>query len=266
MITVPASESKKRKFNFFNTCGFDSLIAAFCVIACDCVDDDIFKWKNDNEDLLFLISLLNTVGYTSVNGRAQKLKEKILAEMMMVNSNNKFQITDCQNNITFFLEKILKKTGSYSIIKNCCCNQLIVKIIPFIYFNVSSEIDFLDKLNQIDKLVESKKNKCVNDHFFDVKYKFEEIIYIQVIFFKDVNPIELKKIHLNITLDNKVYNCKAIINYKPPHVENGLGHYQCYARREKNWQVYDNSTKTVIKPDRHVIPHLIVYTRINKKY
>lgn len=254
--------SKKKKPNFLNTCGFDALMALLCSVEADKIEKkDEFK-----EELMYLINILNTVGYTSHNGTAQLYKDKILAKIMKV-PNNCYNIVDCQNNITFFVESVGIVSYTIGFSTKCECTKDIPnKSVSFIYLNIQNEAELLINLLKIDEVVQlKKKKKCLNGHSVETKYTFQDIIYIQLTFFTDVNKIKLCQIPENIPLNGENYKLKGIINFKAPQIDKGIGHYQCYAYRAgKVCQNYDNSSKTILKTDKFIIPHLVTYVKDSK--
>lgn len=182
-------QAKKNKPNFQNTCGFDALVASMCIIVSDTENENLIK--DENENFKYLINLLNTVGYISPNSKCQQIKDEILSKVMKV-SSNLYSIINCDNNISFFVEKVIK-TGSYTIQKTCPCDEGIKKSIPFIYLNMKSEKEVSLNFKNL-KLDVVQKNKCRLGHIYNITYNFGNIIFIQVTFLTPT-ALNWKKFH-----------------------------------------------------------------------
>lgn len=209
----------------------------------------------------YLINILNTVGYTGHKGTAQIMKNKILSKIMGT-PNNIFNIINCENNVTFFVESL--DVSSYTIDKTCECKTFLTKHIPFIYFNIENASEFFELLNKIEEIVKQKKRKCQNGHLIEQKYTFNDVIYIQVTFFNESNTLELCQVPTNIVINKENFKLKGVVNFKPPKVQNGIGHYQCYSNRAGVWEIYDNSSNKALRPEKKIIPHLLTYVKDSK--
>lgn len=102
---------------------------------------------------------------------------------------------------------------------------------------------------------------------YNIRLHFNETIFFSTNFFNKNNQLDLLKSNLvpdQITIQEHLYKLKCIINFKPPNIESGIGHYQAYCRSPLGvWEVYDNTSSKVLKINNFVIPHLFIFRKEN---
>lgn len=243
---------KKQCVNFTNTCGFDSYIS------CLCSSYASEKQTNDQQDSNIintnteqLVQFLKEKGHTH---KAEALKQFILT-LIFEETEKKFKMVDCNNNVCFFVDKL--NQISYQITKTCPCGEK-KNTYPFIYLNA------LENFKSIKTHVTpTQKIKCGKGHIYKIHLKFNNSICLTTNIFNEKNKLDPLNNNIpdKLYIEDSVYKLKCFVNFKPPKVQAGIGHYQAYCRNPLDvWEVYDNSSLNILKMEKFVIPHLFVYT------
>lgn len=250
---------KKAAANFINTCAFDSFLACLCTLYRDTLTTDEMYSSEIKSNTFQLVDYLTKKGHDK---KAEALKDFILSGMFKEKLKI-FKIIDCNNNVSFFVDKL--QTKSYILIKTCDCG-LIKKVYPFIHLSGETNKKIRKNLETLVADVTPKlKIKCSKGHLFKINVEFFENICLTTTIFDQTNQLELLKNQIipeKIYIQNNCYMLKCIINFKPPNIPSGIGHYQAYCRSPLGvWEVFDNSNSNVLKPKKFVIPHLFVFSK-----
>lgn len=244
---------KKSGANFSNTCGFDSIIACLCTFNRDTLSNSSEMQHNIDQ----LVQYLRMKG---LNRKVEALKEFILSNIFKEELKF-FKIVDCNNNVSFFVEKM--KIESYTVEKECDCNQ-IKRHIPFI--PLTEQESFAKCFENLEEFVKPKmKIKCPKGHVYQININFNETICVSTNYFHKHNQMDLLSNNLvpdEIVVQGYLYRLKCLINFKPPNIDSGIGHYQAYCRSPLGvWEVYDNSNPNILKMSKFVIPHMLIFTK-----
>lgn len=72
--------------------------------------------------------------------------------------------------------------------------------------------------------------------------------------------VSVENIESKISISNRLFELKGIIDFKMPATRNGIGHYTALLKRPNSkWEVYDDLLTKVCKPPKYINPVILVY-------
>lgn len=117
-----------------------------------------------------------------LNSKAANLKNAVLAKMFDIVSNDKLLDVGVNNNVTFVLEKL--NFESYKLIKLCStCHINFERSNPFVYLNVTSEMDLKWQLNNLRKSLSPKKYVMPQRTSVRIEVRFQWTIMFPIFIF-----------------------------------------------------------------------------------
>lgn len=126
--------------------------------------------------------------------------------------------------------------------------------------NVIKEMSFGNLQNAVENGIVQRKlcNICSANVTSSIHTNVN--IYVDT---SDCGSTTLNQFSRTMKLFGKNYILRAVLNFIPPHSENGIGHYNCFTKRlDSRWELFDDMDKnyTPVNNETIVLPHLLLYS------
>lgn len=171
---------------------------------------------------------------------------------------------DCQCNVSYIFEKLLVDFIYSADQQETCTNvecrtNNVKRKCAFIPININDDINSLNKtaesmLNIDNNMTLCRRNDCNGIKSFN--HTLKDAIFFE---FSQNTPICIHEIPVNIILNQMEYTLMSVIEFLEPTQLKGMGHYRAHCYRSSGWECYDDLATRVLKSNRNIVPHCIMY-------
>ncbi|CAK1577994.1 unnamed protein product [Parnassius mnemosyne] len=273
---IPAYPIKGKKLSLYNTCPFDSLME---VLSFTYLNYNNFKNVVDSQvkPNSFFSCLLHYAKF-GANVAFNKKRLSYLSSKYPIENYS----VNCRDDVSEVFARIMHELDcntEQSYCQNNACNY--VKIVKDPVLNISATLVWENGLKSLkdcicqelekknlyfcDKCQSISANKIINITSYlclNIAHFYEPSIYLKNLNKKQRESYNLEEIPKNLDILNKKFILSGLIEFVPPILPKGVGHYVAYTRSLNNiWtQINDTESKSkVFSPSMREIRAVLLF-------